>query len=120
MQAQATLQLSGTVVDLDAESELGLLLAWGVNLVRVARVRVVEVSWDVVDRTWHTSVRLLVSLLLLDISDLCGELSAVIDSRSLSTLCGHAEWSTFRDVRHMDGVVSARAQVSQRLIFVAR
>ena len=111
-------QVLCAVVNLDSEGELGLLLAWGVHFIWVARVRVVEVTWNVVDWTWHAGIGLLVSLLLLDISDLSGELSAIVNSRTLTTLGSHAEWSTLCNMGHMDRVVSAWAQVRGRLIFV--
>jgi len=64
------IEVLGTSVEFHAESELGLLLAHSIGLVGVARVREVEVAWDVVVRTWDSLVVVINLLLLLNVSNL--------------------------------------------------
>lgn len=107
------------LVELHAESELSLLLSNGVCLVRVARVREVEVSWNVVLGAWNSHELDLIPFLLLNIYNLGRELCAVRYSRSFAALGGHAEGSGAGDVRHVLRVVSSGAQVPNCIVLVA-
>ena len=98
-------QILSTSVEFHAESELSLLLSDSIGLIWVARIWEIEVTWDVVVRSWNALVIVINLLLLLYVSDLGTQFSTIIDSRAPTTLCSHAEWSTSRGVRNVDRVV---------------
>ena len=112
-------QVLSSLVKLHAEGELSLLHADSVGLVWVARVGEVEVASDVVLGTWNTHELDLVVLLLLDVSNLGGQFSTVIDGWAFPALGRHAERCTTRGVGHMHRVVCAWAQHSRMFIIFA-
>lgn len=94
-------------VKLHAEGELCFLLASGI--IRVSRIREIEVTWDVVLWAWYSHELYLVALFLLDVSDLGSGLGAVINSWAFTALGSHAEWRTLLSMRDMNWVVCAWA-----------
>jgi len=102
-------KILGSCVELHTKGELGLLFTWGVDIVRVARIREVEVTLNIVLGAWNTHILNLSVLLLLDVSDFSSELGAVVNGRALSTLGSHAKWRRLFSVSHMDWIVGARA-----------
>ena len=80
-----------TSVKLHSESKLGLLLSWSIHIVRVARVREIKVTWDVILGAWHTHVLHGLALLVLHAPDFGRQLSAIVNGWAFSTLCCHAE-----------------------------
>lgn len=102
-------KILGSSVELHTEGELSLLLTWGVDIIRVARIREVEVSLNIVLGAWNTHILNLIALLLLDGSDFSSALGAIVNGRTLSTLVGHAKWRRLFSVSHMNWIVGARA-----------
>ena len=88
------IQVLSTSVKSHAEGELSLLLSDGVCLVGVARIREIEVAWDVVVGAWNTLVVVINLLLLLYVSNLGRQLGTVVHGRSLTALSSHAERCT--------------------------
>ena len=106
-------EVLGPGVKLHTEGELGLLLAWCVGVVRVARIWEVEVAWDIVLRAWHTHELHLVAFLPLHVSDFGGEVSAIVDSGALTAFGCHTEGCRARYVSYMLWVVRSRTQISR-------
>ena len=73
-----------TRVELHAKSELSLLLTLGV--VWISRIREVKVAWNVILWSWNSHELHLVTLLLLNVSDLGRQLCSIVDRRTLACL----------------------------------
>ena len=116
------IEIFRSLVKLHAESELCFLLAWSIYVVRVARIREIEVAWNVVLRAWHSHELNLVALLFLYISNFGRKFGAIVNCGSLSTFISHAESCCFGCVGNMNWVVSTWAQVGvgSSLVFSLR